>query len=108
MAMGSYKFGSTVRIPLIILDGGVAYTEDVDPRIKEIIKPNNSIESGFPQPMLTANNEYGTYYFDYTPDLSGDYIVLICYTVFSQEYTLIENFTVNPEVIGLIPRAEAR
>lgn len=108
MAMGSYKFGTTVRIPLIVLDNGVAYTGAVNPKIKEIIKPNNTVEAGFPQSMMVANDDYGTYYYDYTPDISGDYIVIICYTVFSQEYTLIENFTVNPDVVGLIPRAEAR
>ena len=91
MAMGSYKFGSTVRIPLIVLDGGVAYTEDVSPRIKEIIKPNNSVEPNFPQPMLTANTEYGTYYFDYTPDLSGDYIVLMTSRPESEKKRLILN-----------------
>jgi hypothetical protein len=107
MAMGSYKLGATVRVPLIILDSGIAFTDSVDPKIKEIIRPNNTVESGFPASMHTANEEYGTYYYDYKPDLAGDYIVIICYTVSDQEYTLIENFTVNPASM-LIPRAEAR
>jgi len=108
MAMGSYKLGASVRIPLIVIDNGVAFTEEINPIIKEIIKPNNTVASGFPRTMTLANEEYGTYYYEYTPDIPGDYIVILCYEAFSQEYTLIENFTVNPEVIGQIPRAEAR
>jgi len=109
MAMGSYSFGATVRIPLIILDEGVAFTEDVSPTIQQIIKPNNTLESGFPSLMSTASEDYGTYYYDYTPDISGDYIVIITYTYGATEFSLIENFTVNSQSSSAsIPRAEAR
>lgn len=108
MAMGSYKLGATVRIPLIVVDNGIAFTEEINPIIKEIIRPNNTVAPGFPDSMSLANAEYGTYYYDYTPNIPGDYIVILCYEAFSQEYTLIENFTVNPESTGIIPRAEAR
>lgn len=109
MAMGSYNIGATVRIPLIILDEGVAFTENVNPTIKQIIKPNNTSATGFPKSMLTANDDYATYYLDYKPDLVGDYIVIICYTYGATEFSVIENFTVNREVSSSsIPRAEAR
>jgi len=107
MAMGSYKFGASVRIPLIVLDAGVAFTEDVSPTIKEIIKPNNALASGFPDSMISANEDYGTYYYDYSPDIPGDYIVILCYSYGGMEFSLIENFTVNP-ASSAIPRAEAR
>ena len=107
MAMGSYKFGATVRIPLIVLESGVAFTEDVNPTIKEIIKPNNTLAAGFPDAMSTANENYGTYYYDYTPDIPGDHMVILCYEFGGTEFSLIENFTVNP-ASSEIPRAEAR
>ena len=109
MAMGSYNIGATVRIPLIILDEGVAFTEDVSPTVKQIIKPNNTSASGFPRAMNIANDDYATYYLDYTPNLVGDYIVILCYTYGETEFSVIENFTVNRESSTTsIPRAEAR
>jgi cell division protein FtsI/penicillin-binding protein 2 len=107
MAMGSYNLGATVRIPLQVTSGGIAETSSISPKIKSIIKPNGTAESDFPKDMSTINSSYGTYYYDYTPSDDGDYVVIITYTVGSQEYTTLEYFTVAVLNTVGIPRAEA-
>ena len=58
--------------------------------------------------MSEIDSEYGTYFYKYNPEASGDYVVIITYTVGSQEYTTLEYFTVSvtSTTVG-IPRAEA-
>ena len=106
MAMGSYALGATVRIPLQVTDAGTPFTEDVDPTIKQIIRPDKTSALSSPEPMLEIDKDYGTYYYDYTPDVIGDYVVIITYTFDEVEFSVIENFTVGK--IVSIPRAEAR
>ena len=108
MAMGSYALGATVRIPLQVTSGGIAETSSISPKIKSIVKPDGTAVSGLPADMTTLNSTYGTYYYDYTPPTDGDYVVIITYTVGSQEYTTLEYFTVSvtSTTVG-IPRAEA-
>tara|TARA_Y100000310_G_C20547694_1_gene746428 strand:- start:129 stop:452 length:324 start_codon:yes stop_codon:yes gene_type:complete len=107
MAMGSYGLGATVRIPLQITDTGIAFTEDVDPTIYKIVKPNGESVSGFPADMSVMDQDYATYYYDYIPDSIGDYVVIMAYYVESIEFTVIENFTVN-SAGRAAPRAESR
>tara|TARA_B100000131_G_scaffold251559_3_gene245176 strand:+ start:1230 stop:1559 length:330 start_codon:yes stop_codon:yes gene_type:complete len=108
MALGSYGLGAVVRIPLQVTSGGIAETSSISPKIKSIIRPNGTEESDFPKDMVALNTSYGTYYYDYTPPTDGDYVVIITYTVGSQEYTTLEYFTVSvtSTTVG-IPRAEA-
>ena len=108
MALGSYALGAKVRIPLQVTSGGIAETSSISPKIKSIIKPNGTEEPNHPKDMSTLNASYGTYFFDYTPATDGDYVVIITYTVGSQEYTTLEYFTVSvtSATVG-IPRAEA-
>jgi hypothetical protein len=107
MAMGSYALGASVRIPLQVTEGGIAETGSISPYVQSIIKPNGTSESGFPVAMSEIDSDYGTYYYDYTPAALGDYIVIITYTVDSQEYTTLENFTVKTASRAM-PRAESR
>ena len=106
MAMGSYEIGAAVRLPLQVTEGGIAETGSISPRVKSIILPDKTSESGFPANMIALNQDYGTYYYDYSPSKAGDYVVIMIYIVDSQEYTTLENFTVSG--IKTIPRAEAR
>ena len=109
MAMGSYSLGGTVRIPLQVTDTGIAFTEDINPTIHKIVRPDGSSESGFPTSMDTLDRDYATYYYDYKPGSVGDYVVIIAYYVDEVEFTVIENFTVKwSQTSGVIPRGEAR
>jgi len=74
--------------------------------IKQIVKPDRTSAFDSPKPMLALDQDYGTYYYDYTPDAVGDYVVIITYTFEDVEFSVIENFTVG-RIIS-IPRAEAR
>ena len=107
MALGSYSLGASVKIPLQVTEGGIAETGDITPTVKAIVKPDGASESGFAASMSEIDSEYGTYFYKYTPKFAGDYVVIITYTVDSQEYTTLEYFTVRPSSIA-IPRAEAR
>ena len=106
MGMGSYGLGAKVRIVLQITEGAIAETSDVSPKVRSIVKPDKTSVLGFPKDMVVLDKDYGTYYFDYTPDISGDYIVIMNYTVDEQEFTSLENFTVSG--FTFVPRAEAR
>jgi len=74
--------------------------------IRQIIRPDKTSVYNSSKPMLEMNKDYGTYYYDYTPDAIGDYVVIITYTFEEVEFSVIENFTVGK--IVSIPRAEAR
>ncbi len=108
MGMGSYTFGSSVRIPLMISDAGLPYDGDANPMIEKIVRPDKTIVPGFPKQMLILDPMHATYYYDYTPDMSGDYIVIFCYTIDENVFCLYESFTVNPKVSKRFPRAEAK
>lgn len=109
MAMGSYFLGATVRVPLQIIENGMALDERVYPEIKKIVKPNGLSAFSGPKNMSVLSEDDSAYYFDYTPDLLGDYVVIITYTLDEVEFTAIENFTVNSKSnMVYVPRAESR
>ena len=109
MAMGSYFIGATVRIPLQITEYGMALEENADPKIKTIVRPDGTSVYGGPKSMNTLSEADSTYYFDYTPDKIGDYIVIMTYTLEGVEFTTIENFTVGSKTnMNYVPRAESR
>ena len=107
MAMGSYTLGATVRIPLQVTESGIPFTEDIDPTIKQVIKPSGAVDSDFPDSMTELDQDYGAYYYDYTPETVGDYVIIITYTVEGVEFSVIENFTVK-STSRAAPRAESR
>ena len=106
MGMGSYELGASVRIVLQVTEGAVAETSSISPKVRKIVKPDRTSASGYPKDMSELDKDYGTYYYDYKPDKLGDYVVIMNYTIDSQEYTALENFTVSGTTF--IPRAEAR
>lgn len=109
MAMGSYSMGAIVRIPLQVTEDGMAVEEYVSPKVKSIIRPNGTSAFNSPQSMVALSEEDSTYSFDYTPDVEGDYVVIITYTLEETEFTVIENFTVSARVNRTVaPRAESR
>jgi hypothetical protein len=109
MAMGSYSLGAPIKIPLQVTEGGVAETGNIAPTIKSLIKPDGTSEPGFPDQMSEIDSEYGTYFYEYTPETAGDYVVIITYTVDFQEYTALEYFTVSAKANRTTaPRAESR
>jgi len=107
MAMGSYTLGATVRIPLQVTESGIPFSEDISPTIRQVVKPNGTSDSSFPDSMSEIDQDYGTYYYDYTPASIGDYVIIITYIVEEIEFSVIENFTVK-SASRAVPRAEAR
>ena len=107
MAMGSYTLGATVRIPLQVTESGIPFTDNISPTIRQVIRPNGTSDSNFPDAMSEIDQDYGAYFYDYTPDSTGDYVIIITYTVESVEFSVIENFTVN-STSRSAPRAESR
>lgn len=109
MAMGSYFLGATVRIPLQVTENGMALPENLSPKIKMIVKPDGTSAFGSPKNMSALSLADSAYYFDYTPDALGDYVVIMTYVLEDVEFTTIENFTVNSKTnMVYVPRAEAR
>ena len=109
MAMGSYFLGSTVRVPLQVPEQGMALDENVHQKIKTIVRPDGTSAFGSPKSMSILSAADSTYFYDYTPDLLGDYVVIITYTLEEVEFTTIENFTVNSKSnMVYVPRAESR
>lgn len=109
MAMGSYFLGSKVRIPLQVLENGMALEERIYPKIKSIVKPDGTQVFGTVRDMSILSLSDSTYYFDYVPEALGDYVVIMTYEVGGMEFTAIENFTVNSKTnMVYVPRAEAR
>jgi hypothetical protein len=109
MAMGSYFIGATVRVPLQVTEDGMAIDEDVSPKVKKIVRPNGTSVYSSSKNMSVLSEEDSAYYFDYIPDIIGDYVVIMTYTLEGVEFTVIENFTVSSlSNITTAPRAESR
>jgi hypothetical protein len=110
MAMGSYFLGSEVKIPVTVQVNGIPLT-GVVPIIDKIILPSGTSASGFPSAMEATHTGSSTYFYNYKPNVIGDYIVLININYQGSTYTTIENFTVNDNVLKIatknIPRAVA-
>lgn len=106
MAMGSYLIGAKVRIPIQVTVDGKPYP-GYTPIIEKIIKPNGSLVSGLPANATAIDSELSTYYYEYIPDVVGDYVVIIKNTINGEDYIALENFTVSRQLISA-PRAEPR
>ena len=104
MALGSYYLGAEVKIPIQVTTGGRALPGYV-PIIEKIIKPNGTLASNLPAAATLVDNNFATYYYQFTPDMVGDYIILIKNTINGTDYVTLENFTVSSRVV---PRAEPK
>ena len=108
MSLGNFTVGSTVRIPLQVLEnGGIPATDISNVAVTEMIKPDLTKDSSFPQSMTLISSEYSVYYFDYTPEAIGNYIAVITLTVGSVTYSQIESFYISSvqTTSGQIPTA---
>jgi len=92
--MATYNLGSTVKIPLQITINAVAFSGEANPKIRKIILPSGNEEVGFPQSMLTIDQKFGLYYYNYIPNEKGDYIVIFSFEIEDTEYTTIFEFSV--------------
>jgi len=107
MATGSYILGATVKIPVQVLLDGQPYI-GATPIIEKIIKPNGVSASGFPAETSVADSALSTFYYNYVPDVVGDYIVIIKSTIDGIDYMTIDNFTVATLTMRSAPRAEPK
>lgn len=107
MATGSYNLGAIVRIPIQVHLDGIP-THPI-PIVEKIIKPNGLTVSGLPAQATLVDETSATYYYEFMPDLIGDYIVIIRTHFDSNDYYSYENFTVSSSSnIRSAPRAEPR
>lgn len=108
MATGSYILGAKVKIPIQITLDSIPYP-GYTPVVDKIIKPNGTLLSGLPANATQLDSGSATYYYEFTPDLVGDYIAIIKNSIDGQDYYAYENFTVSsPVSIKSAPRAEPR
>ena len=109
MSLGNFTVGSTVRIPLQVLEnGGIPATEISNVKIQELIKPDLSKDSNFPSSMTLLSSTYSVYYFDYTPEDTGNYIAIITLTIGGTAYSQIESFHIGSaqSSSGQVPSAK--
>ena len=107
MATGSYNLGAIVRVPIQVhLDGIPSHPI---PIIEKIIKPNGLTVAGLPAQATLADQTSYTYYYEFIPDLIGDYIVIIKTSLNGSDYYSFDNFTVSSSAnMKSAPRAEPR
>lgn len=106
MALGSYLLGAEVKIPIQVTLDGQPYA-GVIPTIEKIVKPNGSLVSGFPSNATVIDETLATYYYNFTPDVIGDYIVIIKKIINNEDFVDIDNFTVARQM-SAAPRAEPK
>lgn len=107
MATGSYNLGAIVRIPVQVLINGIPANSV--PIIEKIIKPNGQTVSGLPLTATILDSTSSTYYYEFIPDVIGDYIAIIKTNYDNKDYYSYENFTVSSSSnIKSAPRAEPR
>ena len=109
MSLGSFTVGTTVRIPLQVLEnGGIPATGVSGVAISEMVKPDLSKDSDFPKNMTLLSSDYSVYYLDYTPEDTGNYIAIITLTIGSTTYSQIESFHIASvqSASGQIPTAK--
>ena len=96
MSLGNFNIGTSITIPLQVLEGGSPSTSDLqNVVVKEIIKPDLTRDSSFPQSMTLKNEEKKVYTYKYTPQSSGNYIVILSLSINSVTYSQIESFYVS-------------
>lgn len=110
MSLGNFKIGSSVIIPLQVLEGGYPSESNLqNVVVKEVIKPDLTKDSSFPQNMILENEEKKIYFYKYTPNSAGNYIVILSLSINSVEYSQIESFYISEGSFtsGSAPMAKA-
>ena len=106
MATGNYILGATVKIPIQFTLDGVPHT-DIIPTVDKIIAPNGTLVPGLPATATILDQNSAMYYYQFTPSMVGDYIILIRNTHEGVDYFTHDNFTVT-NGIKSAPRAEPK
>lgn len=108
---GNYILGSTVKIPLQITEGFIPISDVQNVKVKKVILPDGTQDSRFPQNMINIDSDYALYYYNYTPQYLGDYLVILTFEVDGQEFSTLEHFIVSKSSSntfgGTVPRAKA-
>ena len=108
MSLGNFSIGSTVRIPLQVLQDGVP-AENIDSvKIEKIIKPDLSSDSSFPKDMTLVDSSYSVYYYDYTPEDKGNYIVVYLVSLSGISFSQIDSFFIAPSEASNVAIPSAR
>lgn len=98
MSLGNFTLGSTVRLPLqIVENGGLPVSTSIIDSVKviKIIKPDLSFVSGYPKSMQLIDSEESLYYSDYKPKDIGNYIVIYNITINEVVFSQIDSFYVS-------------
>ena len=96
MSLGHFYLGNKITIPLQVLEGGSASTSDIlDVKVQEVIMPDLSKDSNFPQSMNLISKDRATYSLDYSPKSIGNYIAIITLSINSIVYSQMESFYVS-------------
>jgi len=92
MALGPFKAGEYVRIPLAVTLDGKALPV-ANPRVHRLILPDQTDAPGYPQPMVEA--EPGVYYLEVQLFQIGNYLVVIRSELNGSTLEGIESFHVQ-------------
>jgi hypothetical protein len=106
MATGSYILGSVVKIPIQFTVDGAPHSDTI-PTVDKIIAPNGTLLPGLPAVASVLDLGAAMYYYQFTPSMVGDYIILIRNTHEGIDYFTHDNFTVT-NGIKSAPRAEPK
>ncbi len=100
MSLGNFPLGSTVRLPLQVLENGglpVQASRINSVKIIKILKPDLSTERGYPKSMILLDQSNSLYYLDYKPEDIGNYIVIYNITINEIVFSQSDSFFVGSE-----------
>jgi hypothetical protein len=106
MATGNYILGAQVKIPIQFTIDGAPHP-DATPTVEKIIAPNGTLVPGLPALATVLDHDSAMYYYQFTPSMVGDYIILIKSNHEGTDYYTHDNFTVT-NGIKSAPRAEPK
>jgi len=92
MAIGPFKAGDIVRIPLAVTLDGKALAV-ANPRVQRLITPDHTDAPGYPAPMTEA--ESGVYYLERQLFTIGNYTAIIRCELDGSTLVGIESFNVQ-------------
>ena len=92
MTIGPYQLSDTVRIPLEVTLNGIPIAV-TNPRLQQLVLPDGTSASGFPQTMTRLKD--GTYMYEFVATIVGNYIAIIQAELGSNTIEQIEPFVVG-------------
>ena len=103
MSLGTFPLGSTVRLPLQVLENGglpvsIAQVDTIE--VRKIIKPDLSSDNSYPKSMILIDTDSALYYLDYKPTQEGNYIVIYNITINEIVFSQMDSFYVSSASSG--------